>query len=87
MIKIAINDLQNGNYLFFSFWSILFTDIIPLLESEDVILSSIDSFELLRCVEAHGDDPKFADKVEIFRLAVARNLARALNLEGCQAEQ
>ncbi|KAF7414673.1 hypothetical protein HZH68_003162 [Vespula germanica] len=69
------------------FWSILFTDVIPLLESEDVILSSIDSFELLRCVEAHGDDPKFADKIEIFRLAVARNLARALNLEGCQAEQ
>ncbi|XP_047343395.1 nuclear pore complex protein Nup85 isoform X1 [Vespa velutina] len=69
------------------FWSILFTDVIPLLESEDVILSSIDSFELLRCVEAHGDDPKFADKVEIFRLAVARNLARALNLEGCQVEQ
>lgn len=68
------------------FWSILFTDVIPLLESEDVILSSIDSFELLRCIEAHGDDPKFSDKVEIFRLAVARNLARALNLEGCQAE-
>lgn len=69
------------------FWPILFTDVIPLLESESVILSSIDSFELLRCVEAHGDDPKFADKIEIFRLAVARNLARALNLEGCQAEQ
>ncbi|KAK2583314.1 hypothetical protein KPH14_009316 [Odynerus spinipes] len=69
------------------FWSILFTDVIPLLESEDVILSSVDSFELLRCVEAHGDDPKFADKIEIFRLAVARNLAKALNFEGCQAEQ
>ncbi|XP_015176439.1 PREDICTED: nuclear pore complex protein Nup85 [Polistes dominula] len=68
------------------FWSILLTDVIPLLESEDVILSSIDSLELLRCVEAHGDDPKFSDKVDIFRLAVARNLARALNLEGCQAE-
>lgn len=68
------------------FWSILLTDAIPLLEAEDVILSSNDSFELLRCAEAHGDDPKFQDKIEIFRLAIARNLARALSLEGCQAE-
>jgi len=54
------------------------------LEAEDVILSSNDCYELLRCVEAHGDDPKFQDKVSIFRLGVARNLARALSLEGCQ---
>ncbi|XP_076169485.1 nuclear pore complex protein Nup75 [Ptiloglossa arizonensis] len=66
------------------FWSILLSDAIPLLEAKDVILSSSDCFELLRCVEAHGDDPKFQDEIEIFRLAVARNLARALSLEGCQ---
>lgn len=73
-------------YFVFSFWSILLTDAIPLLEAEDVILSSEDSFELMRCVEDDGDDPKFHEKVEIFKLAVARNLARALNIEGCQAD-
>ncbi|KAK0075668.1 hypothetical protein PV325_006573 [Microctonus aethiopoides] len=69
------------------FWSILLIDAIPLLEAEDVILSSEDTFILMRCIEEHGDDPKFQDKTEIFRLAAARNLARALNSEGCQAEQ
>ena len=68
------------------FWSILLSDAIPLLEAKEVILSSNDCFELLRCVEAHGDDPKFQDEIEIFRLAVARNLARSLSLEGCQVE-
>ena len=68
------------------FWSILLSDAIPLLEAKDVILSSSDCFELLRCAEAHGDDPKFQNEIEIFRLAVARNLARALSLEGCQVE-
>lgn len=72
--------------LVFSFWSILLSDAIPLLEAKEVILSSSDCFELLRCVEAHGDDPKFQDEIEIFRLAVARNLARSLSLEGCQVE-
>lgn len=68
------------------FWSILLSDAIPLLEAKEVILSSNDCFELLRCVEAHGNDPKFQNEIEIFRLAVARNLARALSLEGCQVE-
>ncbi|KZC04559.1 Nuclear pore complex protein Nup85 [Dufourea novaeangliae] len=68
------------------FWSILLSDAIPLLEAKDVILSSSDCYELLRCVEAHGHDTKFQDEIEIFRLAVARNLARALSLEGCQVE-
>ncbi|XP_066583629.1 nuclear pore complex protein Nup85-like isoform X2 [Prorops nasuta] len=66
------------------FWPILLTDVIPLLEAEDVLLSSNDSFELLRCMEAYGNNPKFEEKADIFRLAVARNLARALNLEGSQ---
>ncbi|XP_043484041.1 nuclear pore complex protein Nup85 [Leptopilina heterotoma] len=68
------------------FWSTLLTDAIPLLEAEDVIFSSDDSFELLRCVEVYADDQKFHNKIEIFRLAVARNLSRALNLEGCLAD-
>lgn len=69
-----------------SFWSTLLTDAIPLLESDQVLFSSEDTSILARCVEAHGDDPKFEDKLEIFRLAVARNLARALNLEGCEKD-
>ncbi|XP_046427860.1 nuclear pore complex protein Nup85 [Neodiprion fabricii] len=65
------------------FWSILLTDAIPLLEAEDAVLSSKDTFELLQTVEEHGNDPKFQDKIDLFRLAAARNLARALNIEGC----
>lgn len=60
------------------------TDAIPMLESDELLFSSKDSFELLRCTEDHGGDAKFQDKIEIFRLAVARNLARALTIEGCQ---
>lgn len=67
------------------FWSILLLDAIPLLEAKEVIFSSGDCYELLRCVEAHGD-PKKSEEMETFRYAVARNLARALSLEGCQAE-
>ncbi|XP_011312196.1 nuclear pore complex protein Nup85 [Fopius arisanus] len=66
------------------FWPILLSDAIPLLESEDVILSSEDTFTLMRCLEEHGDDLEFQDKVEITRLAAARNLSRALILEDCQ---
>lgn len=80
----------NFNCFFFfvcSFWPILLTDAIPLLEAEDIILSSEDTYILMRCVENHGDDEKFQDKYEIFRYALARNLARALNFEGCQIDQ
>lgn len=79
----------NCNVTFiYSFWPILLTDAIPLLEAEDVIFSSNDCYELLRSAESHSDDPKFQkDKASIFRIGVARNLARALSLEGCQAEQ
>ncbi|XP_017885657.1 nuclear pore complex protein Nup85 [Ceratina calcarata] len=68
------------------FWSILLLDAIPLLEAKEVIFSSGDCFELLRCVEAHGDSPKLKEELDTFRFAVARNLARALSLEGCQIE-
>ena len=66
----------------FSFWSTLLTDAIPLLETDDLVFSSTDTFELMRSIENHGDDPKFKDKVDIFRLAAARNLSRALIIEG-----
>ncbi|XP_053977783.1 nuclear pore complex protein Nup85 [Hylaeus volcanicus] len=81
LVSLLVSDLT-PKY----FWSILLSDAIPLLEAKDVILSSSDCFELLRCVEAHGDDAKFEDKIEIFRLAVARNLARALSLEGSEVK-
>ncbi|XP_034942679.1 nuclear pore complex protein Nup85 [Chelonus insularis] len=69
------------------FWPILLTDAIPLLEAEDILLSSKDTFLLMRSVEEHGDDPAFHDKTEIFRLSAARNLARALNIETGQPEK
>ncbi|XP_014230395.1 nuclear pore complex protein Nup85 [Trichogramma pretiosum] len=64
------------------FWSILLTDAIPLLETDDLVFSSQDTYELLRAVQRRGDDPKFQDKVSIFRLAAARNLSRAIIVEG-----
>ncbi|XP_058805401.1 nuclear pore complex protein Nup85 [Phymastichus coffea] len=68
------------------FWPILLTDAIPLLETDDLVFTSEDTYELLAAVEKHGEDPKFEDKVDIFRLAAARNLARALIIEGSQPD-
>ncbi|OXU24689.1 hypothetical protein TSAR_001479 [Trichomalopsis sarcophagae] len=77
LISLIVSELT-PNY----FWSMLLTDAIPLLETDDLVFSSEDTFELLHAIEEHGDDPKFEDKVMIFRLAAARNLARALIIEG-----
>ncbi|KAJ8679027.1 hypothetical protein QAD02_014814 [Eretmocerus hayati] len=63
------------------FWSVLFTDSIPLLETDDLVFSTNDTYELLRAVEHYGDDPKFKDKKKVFRWAAARNLARAIIIE------
>ncbi|KAM9210310.1 nuclear pore complex protein Nup85 isoform 1-T1 [Dugong dugon] len=80
-----------------SFWMTLLTDALPLLEHKQVIFSAEQTYELMRCLEdltagrpGHGepdgqgvqDDDIETTKVEMLRLALARNLARAIIKEG-----
>jgi len=99
------------SFLFFfsSFWMTLLTDALPLLESNDIVLTSEDTYELLNSMEELLGDGYISDivgttgsdkmttvhdqsantnsivgeKVKLIRLALARNLARSLNHEGC----
>nr|XP_026260550.1 nuclear pore complex protein Nup85 isoform X4 [Urocitellus parryii] len=80
-----------------SFWMTLLTDALPLLEQKQVIFSAEQTYELMRCLEdltsgkperAEPDAQRLQDddiettKVEMLRLALARNLARAIIREG-----
>uniref|UniRef100_A0A8C5UTW7 Nuclear pore complex protein Nup85 n=4 Tax=Microcebus murinus TaxID=30608 RepID=A0A8C5UTW7_MICMU len=80
-----------------SFWMTLLTDALPLLEQKQVIFSAEQTYELMRCLEdltsgrpEHGepdaqqlqDDDIETTKVEMLRLALARNLAGAIIREG-----
>ncbi|XP_006145892.1 nuclear pore complex protein Nup85 [Tupaia chinensis] len=80
-----------------SFWMTLLTDALPLLEQKQVIFSVEQTYELMRCLEdlTSGrrtcgepsaqqlqDDDIETTKVEMLRLALARNLARAILREG-----
>ncbi|CAH1274333.1 NUP85 [Branchiostoma lanceolatum] len=88
------------------FWLTLLTDALPLLESEEVIFSTQQTYELMNCLEdislsfrsstyLHGDTADDAQlkptkgqqevekqKLDLIRLALARNLARAILTEG-----
>ncbi|XP_062495846.1 nuclear pore complex protein Nup85 isoform X1 [Pezoporus occidentalis] len=75
-----------------SFWMTLLTDALPLLEQKEVIFSAEQTYELMRCLEdltaGKSDKQKFQEdsvetmKVEMLRLALARNLARVIVKEG-----
>ncbi|KAM9045142.1 nuclear pore complex protein Nup85 isoform 2-T2 [Megaptera novaeangliae] len=80
-----------------SFWMTLLTDALPLLEQKQVIFSAEQTYELMRCLEdltserpVRGepdaqqlqDDDVETTKVEMLRLALARNLARSIIKEG-----
>ncbi|XP_006176541.2 nuclear pore complex protein Nup85 isoform X1 [Camelus ferus] len=80
-----------------SFWMTLLTDALPLLEQKQVIFSAEQTYELMRCLEdlTSGkpvcgepdpqrlqDDDVETTKVEMLRLALARNLARSIIKEG-----
>ncbi|XP_036612485.1 nuclear pore complex protein Nup85 [Trichosurus vulpecula] len=80
-----------------SFWMTLLTDALPLLEQKQVIFSAEQTYELMQCLEdltigrpeprdLEGQRPQEDDiettKVEMLRLALARNLARAIVKEG-----
>nr|CAH7742098.1 unnamed protein product [Callosobruchus chinensis] len=63
------------------FWYVLLTDAIPLLESEELLFSSNDTYTIIHCTEQKEDLPEMKDKLNILKLAAARNLARALTYE------
>uniref|UniRef100_A0A3Q3J4L5 Nuclear pore complex protein Nup85 n=1 Tax=Monopterus albus TaxID=43700 RepID=A0A3Q3J4L5_MONAL len=80
-----------------SFWMTLLTDALPLLAQKEVIFSADQTHELMLCLEeltssvnstAPGTDRPMQDedieltKVELLRLALARNLAMAIVKEG-----
>ncbi|TKS91869.1 Nuclear pore complex protein [Collichthys lucidus] len=80
-----------------SFWMTLLTDALPLLEQKEVIFSADQTHELMFCLEeltsslnntTPGTDRPMQDedievtKVELLRLALARNLAMAIVKEG-----
>lgn len=75
-----------------SFWMTLLTDALPLLEQKEVIFSAEQTYELMQCLEdltaGKPDKQKLLDddvetmKVEMLRLALARNLARVIVKEG-----
>lgn len=80
-----------------SFWMTLLTDALPLLEQKEVIFSADQTHELMFCLEeltsslkttSASEDRTMQDedmeltKVELLRLALARNLAMAIIKEG-----
>lgn len=78
-----------------SFWMTLLIDALPLLEQKEVIFSVDQTHELMFCLEeltsdseykperlAQDDDGVECIKLELLRLALARNLAMAIVKEG-----
>uniref|UniRef100_A0A672GE84 Nuclear pore complex protein Nup85 n=1 Tax=Salarias fasciatus TaxID=181472 RepID=A0A672GE84_SALFA len=68
-----------------SFWMTLLTDALPLLEQKEVIFSVGQTYELMFCLEEFAiilKPDNGVTKVELLRLALARNLAMAIVKEG-----
>ncbi|XP_035944583.1 nuclear pore complex protein Nup85 isoform X1 [Halichoerus grypus] len=79
-----------------SFWVILLIDALPLLEEKEVVFSAEQTYELMRCLEDFASRrPVWREpgvqrlqedventKLEMLRLALARNLGRAIIKEG-----
>ncbi|XP_062872524.1 nuclear pore complex protein Nup85 [Trichomycterus rosablanca] len=78
-----------------SFWMTLLIDALPLLEQKEVIFSVDQTHELMLCLEeltsdisevkperAAQDEDVESTKLELLRLALARNLAMAIVKEG-----
>lgn len=63
------------------FWPILLMEAIPLLESKDIIFSSNDTYLIINYIEENEHDDSLKDKVDLLRLAAARNLSRAIIYE------
>ena len=68
------------------FWPLLFLDALPLLEGDVVVFNSDQTSDIMRCVEEVFLSKRLsaaipADYLEVLRLALVRNLARAVLLE------
>jgi nuclear pore complex protein Nup85 len=63
------------------FWSTLLTETIPLLECEEMVFSSADTFVVMQCCEERENLKEMKDKLPLLRLAATRNLGRALVYE------
>ncbi|XP_059056919.1 nuclear pore complex protein Nup85 [Achroia grisella] len=57
------------------FWETLLLDTLPLLESDEAVFSSSDTFEIMLCLELRTKE-FVGEKADLLRLALARNLAR-----------
>ncbi|KAJ2945829.1 hypothetical protein O0L34_g4731 [Tuta absoluta] len=57
------------------FWETLLLDTLPLLESDEPVFSSADTFEIMACLELRSKHLA-QEKADLLRLALARNLAR-----------
>lgn len=57
-------------------------DALPLLECDKLVMSSNDTLTLLHCLEERLQTSDLEEKVSLIRLAIARNLSRALIQEG-----
>lgn len=73
-----------------SFWKPLLLDSLPLLESDEVIFDTEQTYELLRCLEElpHVSSDETASETEktweqLIRFALSRNLARTFTREIC----
>ena len=75
-----INIVLNKYTIIHSFWPTLFLDTLPLLETEDPVISSEDTYELMLQLELHSKCLA-EEKAELLRLALARNLARTALLD------
>ncbi|XP_069124557.1 nuclear pore complex protein Nup85-like [Argopecten irradians] len=69
------------------FWVTLLVDAMPLLEAEKVIFSSAQTFDLMHCLEElmrefKDIDVREKEKLALLRLALTRNLSRAIVTEG-----
>ncbi|CAH2038136.1 unnamed protein product, partial [Iphiclides podalirius] len=63
------------------FWETLLLDTLPLLESEEPVFSSTDTYEIMLCLELRAKCLE-GEKAELLRLALVRNLARTALLDG-----
>jgi len=79
-------DILTGNPAPRVFWPTVLVDAIPLLEAEEVLFNTNDTFELMRCLEEVLTSFRKTDFIkalreqdlELVRLALVRNLARAM---------
>uniref|UniRef100_A0A2A4JTY9 Nuclear pore complex protein Nup85 n=1 Tax=Heliothis virescens TaxID=7102 RepID=A0A2A4JTY9_HELVI len=68
------------------FWETLLLDTLPLLESDEAVFTSNDTYEIMLCLELRSSSLD-GEKADLLRLALARNLARTALTEGDGAEE